>query len=238
MRRQEKASAPVEEQEPHRLAVSLTVTEACVAPSAAQWRSTAALRSCSACLRRKSVRRRGRCGISPQTPSVGGSPRLDLHRASALRDMHDAMRNAAQRDHGALGEPDVVCQPAEPGCDPGRMLLGEGPRRREAAAQWHRQDNVALGRADPQGVAARGLDPAHGDGDDGGAHADLEAGRDPAARCGGKVEACDSTRMISERSRRTITAASEAPCWMMTRRRGGTRAFMRGAGPISSVATG
>ncbi len=88
--------------------------------------------------------------IATDAGSVGGLPGSTFTVPRLCGDMHDAMRNAAQRDHGAIGEADIVRQPAQPRCDPGRMLFREGPRRREAAARRHRQDDVALGGADPQ----------------------------------------------------------------------------------------
>src|ERR1700730_18157735 len=69
--RQEKLSAPADEQDPHRLVVSRKVILGRAAPSFLTWVSTAALMSRPASLTRKSRTRRGTNGAPALTQSKG-----------------------------------------------------------------------------------------------------------------------------------------------------------------------
>ena len=71
IRRQEKLSAPEEEQDPHRLVVSRKVILRGAAPSVLAWRSMADLMSRNASLIRKSRTRRGTNGAPALTQSKG-----------------------------------------------------------------------------------------------------------------------------------------------------------------------
>src|SRR3979490_444345 len=71
IRRQEKLSAPADEQDPHRLVVSRKVILGGAAPSFLVWVSTAAAMSRPASLTRKSRTRRGTNGAPALTQSKG-----------------------------------------------------------------------------------------------------------------------------------------------------------------------
>ena len=69
--------------------------------------------------------------------------------------MHDAVIDAAQRNHRAVREWRRLRQPAEPRRDPAAVLLGEFARLLQAAARRHGEHDFAGGGMDAQRVAAR-----------------------------------------------------------------------------------
>src|SRR4051794_4194097 len=77
--------------------------------------------------------------------------------------MHDAMRNAAQRHHCAGMKRCRLRQTAKTRGDPAAMQLRKVPGFGERAARRHRQDRLAIGRVNAQGVAPRAAVPAQPD---------------------------------------------------------------------------
>ena len=69
--------------------------------------------------------------------------------------MHDTVIDAAQRNHGAVGEGRRRRQPVEPRRDPAAMLLGEFARLPQAAARRHGEHDFTRDGMDAQRVAPR-----------------------------------------------------------------------------------
>ena len=101
-------------------------------------------------------------------PRVAGDAKQPLaarvdfrpYRAAHAGPVHDAVRFAAQRHHGAIGEGHGFRQPAEPRRDPTAVLLGEFARVLERAARRDGEDHLPGRRLDAQGVAPRLAVPA------------------------------------------------------------------------------
>ena len=148
--RQEKLSAPAEEQEPQRLAVSRSAMRRGATPSRLAWRATAASRSLRASRLRKSATRRAMNGFSPATQISGPrGARLGPDDAALARTMDDRVVDAAQRRHRRLDEGDRLRQPRQPRADPGGVAFGEFARRAQRAVLRHRQQHVAGRGAHP-----------------------------------------------------------------------------------------
>ena len=69
--------------------------------------------------------------------------------------MHDAVVDAAQRQHRAMGKGRSVGQPLQPRRDPGAVFLRECTRLLQTAARRHGEHHLARDGMDAQRVAAR-----------------------------------------------------------------------------------
>jgi hypothetical protein len=85
------------------------------------------------------------------------------HRAAAAGAMHDPVRNAAQRHHGARKKGCCLRQPTEARSDPAAVALREILGVCDGAAGRHGQDRFAVARVNAQGVAPRPAMPAQPD---------------------------------------------------------------------------
>ena len=145
------------EHEPQRLDGSRIDTRLTATPSASAARRLAASRSPLTSRLRKSEIRRATCGAAPATQSrrspASPSSIQTVPRCSAP--VHDAVIDAAQRDHGAMRERRRYGQPAEPRRDPAAMFLGEFARLLQAAARRHGEHDFARDGMDAQRVAPR-----------------------------------------------------------------------------------
>ncbi len=113
IRRQEKLSAPDEEQDPHRLVVSRKVILRGAAPSFLAWLATAASMSRAASLTRKSRTRRGTNGAHALTHSKGPALLPGLAAPSSIQNsparrgaMGNPMQRSAQRNERSRLEGD------------------------------------------------------------------------------------------------------------------------------------
>ena len=79
---------------------------------------------------------------------------LRPHRAAHARPVHDAMLDAAQRQHRAVGERRRLRQAAQPRRDPAAVLLRELLGLADAAARRHGEDDLAGRGVDAQRIAA------------------------------------------------------------------------------------
>ena len=85
------------------------------------------------------------------------------HRAADAGAMHDPVRNAAQRHHGARKKGCRLRQTAEARGDPAAVTLREILGVGDGAAGRHGQDRFAVARMNAQGVAPRAPMPAQPD---------------------------------------------------------------------------
>jgi hypothetical protein len=155
MRRQEKLSAPEEEQEPQRLVVSLSVILLGVAPSLRAWAATAASISRFASLIRKSRTLRGTKGRPAATQSSGCDPACweepePIQTPPRLSGQWTISCMTPRRGMSAPGSKGIFS------ANPRRMARSKGLRLAEAPTRRHCQDDVLSGGAHPQREAAGG----------------------------------------------------------------------------------
>jgi hypothetical protein len=89
--------------------------------------------------------------------------RFHPHRAALAGPMHNPVRDATQRHHGAGLEGCGLRQAAETGCDPAAVELRELLGLPERAPRRHGQDGLAIGGMNAQGVTPRPPVPAQAD---------------------------------------------------------------------------
>ena len=116
------------------------------------------------------------------------------HRAAGAGAMHDFVRQAAQRHHGARKKGRGLRQTAEARGDPGAVTLREILGVGDSAARRHGQDGFAVARMNAQGVAPRATVPAQPDRIDLRAVLDQETRRfvGPPIKEGASGHVCDS----------------------------------------------
>src|SRR4029453_11791864 len=88
------------------------------------------------------------------TQQVLASVRLNPHRTSCPGSMVDAVFAPPQRQECAMVKRCGAGQPAQPGCDPGTVLLSEFLGVLDAAARRHREHDFAAGYKNAKGETA------------------------------------------------------------------------------------
>ena len=152
---------PVVEHEPQRLDWSRTEMRLMVTPSLLGSAAAGRLRDRAAPRGAGNPRHGGRhAAPRPQRRAAPRRPRRSpVHTVPrSPGPMHDAMLDAAQRQHRAVGEGRRLRQTAQPRRDPAAVLLRERLGLADAAARRHGEDHFAGRGMNAQRVAARADD--------------------------------------------------------------------------------